>query len=144
MTLGGAVKNCFRNYATFSGRASRSEFWKFILFCLLVGILLTILNSLLFGPRDEMIVKVKRAQVNFAFTFDATSTYLFRETGYTIESYFSLVVRCMQCGQIGQILKSFDDKFSLKIDEIYGDFVGFSAQVSFFSKNYRGFFLGNF
>lgn len=69
---------------------------------------------------DEMIVKVKRAQVNFAFTFDATSTYLFRETGYTIESYFSLVVRCMQCGQIGQILKSFDDKFSLKIAEIYG------------------------
>ena len=58
MTLGGAVKNCFRNYATFSGRASRSEFWKFILFCLLVGILLTILNSVLFGPRDEMIVKV--------------------------------------------------------------------------------------
>lgn len=30
-----SVKNCFKKYATFSGRASRSEFWYFILFIIL-------------------------------------------------------------------------------------------------------------
>lgn len=32
-----AIKVCFRNYATFRGRASRSEFWWFFLFCMLLG-----------------------------------------------------------------------------------------------------------
>ena len=33
MNLLEAVKTCWAKYATFSGRASRSEFWFFILFC---------------------------------------------------------------------------------------------------------------
>ena len=32
-----AVSHCLSNYATFSGRASRSEFWWFYLFQFLVG-----------------------------------------------------------------------------------------------------------
>lgn len=32
MTFGQSVKTCFGKYATFSGRASRSEFWWFWLF----------------------------------------------------------------------------------------------------------------
>ena len=50
MTLIEATKSCFAKYVTFSGRASRAELWKFILFILLVSIVLTIINSLIFGP----------------------------------------------------------------------------------------------
>jgi len=36
MDFGQAIKTCFNKYATFSGRAGRSEFWWFVLFSLLV------------------------------------------------------------------------------------------------------------
>lgn len=39
MNFIGAVRSCFRNYATFSGRANRPEFWYFYLFSVLVQIL---------------------------------------------------------------------------------------------------------
>ena len=39
-----AVKNVFNNYANFSGRARRSEFWYFFLFNFLVSMVLTILQ----------------------------------------------------------------------------------------------------
>ncbi|MEM8656321.1 MAG: DUF805 domain-containing protein [Pseudomonadota bacterium] len=54
MTLKESVKTCFKKYATFSGRASRSEYWKFWLFWLLVMICLTIVNSIVFGPTLEV------------------------------------------------------------------------------------------
>ena len=34
-----AVKICFKKYGDFNGRASRSEFWYFYLFGIIVGIL---------------------------------------------------------------------------------------------------------
>lgn len=40
-----AIKSCFANYATFSGRAPRSEFWFFQLFCTIVGIISAILDK---------------------------------------------------------------------------------------------------
>ncbi|MEM9717190.1 MAG: DUF805 domain-containing protein [Pseudomonadota bacterium] len=40
----------FTKYFDFSGRAPRSEFWFFALFYVLFGVLLTVLNSVLFGP----------------------------------------------------------------------------------------------
>ena len=50
MTMMEAVRSCFENFATFSGRARRAEFWKFHLFnaladfaCTLVGLLLSAL-----------------------------------------------------------------------------------------------------
>ena len=60
MNLVEAVKSCFTQYATFSGRASRYEFWNFILFLFLVSIILTIVNSLLFGPTitQEFVVTI--------------------------------------------------------------------------------------
>lgn len=35
MTFRDAIIICFRKYITFSGRASRSEYWWFVLFCML-------------------------------------------------------------------------------------------------------------
>lgn len=36
--MGDAVSVCFKKYATFEGRASRSEFWFFTLFYLIVSV----------------------------------------------------------------------------------------------------------
>lgn len=49
MELVPAVKTCFSKYVTFSGRASRSEFWWFVLFGFVMSIILTIVDSTLFG-----------------------------------------------------------------------------------------------
>ena len=42
-----AVKTCLRNYAEFRGRATRPEFWWFMLFCALA----TTVVGILFGER---------------------------------------------------------------------------------------------
>jgi uncharacterized membrane protein YhaH (DUF805 family) len=40
-----AVKTCFQKYITFSGRASRSEYWYFFLFNILVGLLVMVIMA---------------------------------------------------------------------------------------------------
>lgn len=50
MKFEGAIKTCFRKYITFSGRASKAEFWYFILFLFLGSLACIILNGLYFGP----------------------------------------------------------------------------------------------
>ena len=40
-----AVSTCFRQYATFSGRASRSEFWWFALFTVIASIVASMLGE---------------------------------------------------------------------------------------------------
>ncbi len=47
MSFGNAVRTCFRKYVDFSGRAGRSEFWWFVLFVTLVGIVVWVLDNLL-------------------------------------------------------------------------------------------------
>lgn len=44
-----AVHSCFNQYATFSGRASRSEFWYWTLFCFLVGLALGFMQGVVAG-----------------------------------------------------------------------------------------------
>ena len=59
MTFGQSIKTCFSKYVTFSGRASRSEYWWFALFCFIIGCipvvnflgLLLLLPSLAVGVR---------------------------------------------------------------------------------------------
>jgi uncharacterized membrane protein YhaH (DUF805 family) len=41
------IKHNFSNYATFSGRASRSQFWWWYLFIVIVGAVLNIIDSLI-------------------------------------------------------------------------------------------------
>lgn len=46
MTFSESIRTCFSKYATFSGRATRSEFWWFALFCVLLSLPLAFLGPL--------------------------------------------------------------------------------------------------
>ncbi len=43
-----AIQSGFRNYVNFSGRASRSEFWYWTLFAILLSLVTSIIDSLFF------------------------------------------------------------------------------------------------
>jgi uncharacterized membrane protein YhaH (DUF805 family) len=49
MNFGQAISTCFKNYATFTGRASRPEFWWFFLFQLLVSLATSMVSDILNG-----------------------------------------------------------------------------------------------
>ncbi len=49
MTFTDSIKTCFSKYATFSGRASRPEYWWFVVFFIVADLLLATLDSVLFG-----------------------------------------------------------------------------------------------
>lgn len=53
MNFGEAITSGFRNYATFSGRAVRSEYWYWVLFTLILGAVAGILDSAIF-PDSEV------------------------------------------------------------------------------------------
>jgi uncharacterized membrane protein YhaH (DUF805 family) len=44
MGFGEAVSTCFSQYATFTGRAIRAEYWYWVLFCSLAGAILTLVE----------------------------------------------------------------------------------------------------
>jgi uncharacterized membrane protein YhaH (DUF805 family) len=44
-----AIRTCFSRYVTFSGRAPRSEYWWFVLFCILGSIAAAIVDAIIFG-----------------------------------------------------------------------------------------------
>jgi uncharacterized membrane protein YhaH (DUF805 family) len=47
-----AVNTCFKKYATFSGRASRSEYWYWVLFTFICAFGLAILSVAIFGQQN--------------------------------------------------------------------------------------------
>ena len=49
MTFGESIKTCFSKYVTFSGRAQRSEFWWWTLFTWVTSMVLSGVDSVLFG-----------------------------------------------------------------------------------------------
>ena len=49
-----AISVCFNKYATFSGRASRSEYWYFLLFSGLVGITTGLVDMAVFGIDNNL------------------------------------------------------------------------------------------
>jgi uncharacterized membrane protein YhaH (DUF805 family) len=55
-----AIQSGFRNYVNFNGRASRSEFWYWVLFALLIGIAASIIDSIVapnsvYGPLSSIL-----------------------------------------------------------------------------------------
>ena len=53
MDIQQSVKTCFKKFATFDGRASRSEYWWFQFFYILVVIVAVILDGVLVGGNLE-------------------------------------------------------------------------------------------
>ena len=53
MNFADAVKSGLQNYVTFSGRAARSQYWYWALFCILVGIGSVVIDAALF-PQSYM------------------------------------------------------------------------------------------
>ena len=53
LTFAEAVQTCFSKYATFSGRARRSEYWYFSLFCILVSFALGVVGNMIFGTPEN-------------------------------------------------------------------------------------------
>src|SRR5437879_3772293 len=49
MTFVESIKTCFSKYADFHGRASRSEYWWFVLFTVLVSVAASLLGDTLSG-----------------------------------------------------------------------------------------------
>ena len=49
MTFQEAIRVCFTKYADFSGRASRSEYWWFVLFIVLVSVATSMVSPVLSG-----------------------------------------------------------------------------------------------
>ena len=54
MTFGEAIQTVLRKYAEFTGRASRSEFWWWILFYALVTAALNVFNTVPFGEGTSL------------------------------------------------------------------------------------------
>ena len=53
MNIQESIKTCFNKYATFAGRASRSEYWFFVLFGVLGGIVAMIIDVMILGYSVE-------------------------------------------------------------------------------------------
>lgn len=49
MSFNEAIKTCFSKYVTFSGRASRLEYWWFVLFIVIVAAVLGMIDRAMFG-----------------------------------------------------------------------------------------------
>jgi uncharacterized membrane protein YhaH (DUF805 family) len=52
MNFAQAITSGFRNYVTFSGRAMRSEYWYWVLFTIIGGIVTVILDHAVFSDSD--------------------------------------------------------------------------------------------
>ena len=55
--MGNAVSACLNKYAVFTGRATRSEYWYFVLFNLVIGFLSGIISALMGSETAGLIVQ---------------------------------------------------------------------------------------
>ena len=58
MGFGDAISSGFRNYVRFEGRASRSEFWYWTLFAILVAIVTQIIDAVIGMPLTNIITSL--------------------------------------------------------------------------------------
>lgn len=68
MSFMDSIKTCLGKYATFSGRAQRSEFWWFMLFLLIAQIVLGQIDGMIFEPK-ELVNMTSTMQEGYNFDF---------------------------------------------------------------------------
>ncbi len=76
MTFTASVRTCLAKCIVFSGSASRPEFWKFVLFAVLLMVVAGVLNVLVFGP----IVTSHITEYTSALTGEKTITRTVKST----------------------------------------------------------------
>ena len=54
-TFGSAISICLAGYFTFAGRAPRSEYWYFVLFTMLVAIVASSIDAIIFGLGSQIL-----------------------------------------------------------------------------------------
>lgn len=69
MTFTESIKTCYTKYATFKGRASRSEYWWFLLFGIVLNFVILTVFSTLFNIQLEQPIQLSTGQ--FVFTMAA-------------------------------------------------------------------------
>ena len=79
MTFGGAISHVFRNYANFSGRATRSEFWYFYLFNTLVWVGIFVLwpIAIVLAPAYALAVMIPNLAVSVRRLHDTNRSGVF-------------------------------------------------------------------
>lgn len=79
MSFGEAVKSCLTKYVSFTGRASRSEYWWFVLFLVIVNLIAAIIDWQLFGSVKTSVQ-------------DGTTTVIATRTGSPVQSATGLLL----------------------------------------------------
>lgn len=69
MTFTQSIKTCFSKYVTFSGRASRSEYWYFFLFLFLGNVVATLIDSAVF---DSVTTTVETTETSASASIENT------------------------------------------------------------------------
>ena len=65
MSFSAAISSGFRNFANFKGKASRSEFWYWVLFTALLAVVLSLMESLIWTPELPVQVSDDGLRQNF-------------------------------------------------------------------------------
>lgn len=86
-----AVRTCLSKYATFAGRASRSEFWWFALFYLGISAAIVAIRSAVFGPTVEMREGIRWAANGSVQPFQVTH---YSYDGGMAGMIFSIITAC--------------------------------------------------
>ena len=81
MNIGTAITVCMSKYATFSGRASRSEFWWFYLFVVLLGWFANIMASVTYGVQPIATIVPAIVNLIFVVPFIAAGTRRLHDIG---------------------------------------------------------------
>tara|TARA_B100000963_G_C22567428_1_gene644411 strand:- start:309 stop:680 length:372 start_codon:yes stop_codon:yes gene_type:complete len=96
MDLQESIKVCFKKYATFEGRAVRSEFWYFYLFLLLLGIGTLIIDIGVLGHSIEeeytpMNTLASVVTLIPSFAVSARRLHDIGKSGWWILLYFTII-----------------------------------------------------
>lgn len=95
MTIGESVETCFKKYAVFKGRASRSEFWYFFLFNTIVSLVTTLVFLLLIfllGEERWMILPSLLLMIyNFVIILPSSAVYVRRLHDVGVSGWWYLV-----------------------------------------------------
>lgn len=106
----GAVTACMKKFLTFSGRASRSEYWNFVLFCSLAAIVALVLDIAVLGFR---LGQPEMGPFSKAFTFVTfvpmwavswRRMHDINRSGWWMVGIYPLLVACVAAVAISQAL----------------------------------------